>query len=171
VLHEGPNRILRNLRALPRTRILHDVVRHPPGDLDGIEKVLRAPGFDPRTTAVVEGRLPSALGPAAPGETARLVAQSPRQVEVAVDVRSPALLVLSDAFYPGWRARLDGVETTIFAVNLAFRGVFVPAGRHRVVFEYRPGSVWLGAGVSVAAFAVAAAALIGGRRRRSGRAP
>jgi hypothetical protein len=50
----------------------------------------------------------------------------------------PRLLVISDAWYPGWRAAIDGVEAPIHRANYMFRGVFVPAGEHTVRFDYWP---------------------------------
>ncbi len=165
VVEEGENRILRNARALPRARLVHRVVEHPPEDLDGVEEILRGADFDPATTAVVEGRLPGAPGAASPADAVRLLAAAPTRVELEVETDAPALLVLSDAYYPGWRATVDGAETPVYATNLAFRGVFVPAGRHRVVFELRPGSLRLGAGLSLGALAVVAGIWIAGRPR------
>ena len=74
-------------------------------------------------------------------------------VETAGD--RPGVLVLTDSFYPGWQATLDGQQVTVYAANVAFRGVLVPAGPHTVVFEYRPASVTLGLGLSALSLVVA----------------
>lgn len=47
-------------------------------------------------------------------------------------------MVLSDQYYPGWKAFIDGEETKIYEVNGILRGVVVPQGEHSVVFKYRP---------------------------------
>lgn len=44
-------------------------------------------------------------------------------------------LVLSDAFYPTWKVFVDGVEGKIIQTNLSFRGVFIPNGRHTIIFK------------------------------------
>jgi len=64
------------------------------------------------------------------------------------------LLTLSDQYYPGWEASVDGKTAPIVRADTVFRGVCVPAGDHTVRFEYRPRSVMLGAGLSVAGWAV-----------------
>jgi hypothetical protein len=50
-------------------------------------------------------------------------------------------MVTTDAYYPGWRAYVDGVRTPIYRANIAFRAIEVPAGEHRVVYRYEP--AWL----------------------------
>lgn len=55
-----------------------------------------------------------------------------------VSATGPAVLTVSDQFFPGWRATVDGRETPIRPANLAMRAVAVPAGEHVVRFEYDP---------------------------------
>ncbi|MCA9815129.1 MAG: YfhO family protein [Cyanobacteria bacterium HKST-UBA01] len=68
------------------------------------------------------------------------------QIEMLADLNKPSLLVLTDIFYPGWKARIDNREVAIMHVNFLFRGITVPAGEHRIQFEYSPGSFKLGVG-------------------------
>lgn len=55
-----------------------------------------------------------------------------------------ALLYLSDNYYPGWNAFIDHAPTKILKANYAFRAIEVPAGKHEVVFEFRPKSFYYG---------------------------
>ncbi|MDJ1159379.1 YfhO family protein [Chelatococcus sp. SYSU_G07232] len=66
-----------------------------------------------------------------------------RRNAVVIDVETDrrAMLVLHDIYYPGWEAVVDGESRPIRRVNLLFRGVEVPPGRHRVHFTFRPLSV------------------------------
>ena len=68
--------------------------------------------------------------------------------------------LLTDAHYPGWEATLDGAPATIYAADGLFRGVFVPAGEHEVVFAFRPRSYRLGAIVSLLGLGVALAGVV-----------
>lgn len=57
--------------------------------------------------------------------------------ELIVETRGPAgILVVAETWAPGWSARVDGNPAPLIPVNLAFRGVPVPPGPHRVVFRY-----------------------------------
>jgi hypothetical protein len=58
------------------------------------------------------------------------------ELEVEAPVRG--VLYWADGFDPSWRAWVDGKEVPVHRANLAFKAVFVPAGRHAVRFEYRP---------------------------------
>jgi uncharacterized membrane protein YfhO len=54
-------------------------------------------------------------------------------------------LILSDHYYPGWTAMIDGVQAPIFRANGIFRAVYLPKGSHLVQFDYLPQSLVLGA--------------------------
>ncbi len=71
--------------------------------------------------------------------------------KIAASINSPrrALLFLSDNYYPGWKAYIDGVETKIFRADYTFRSIVVPAGLHTVVFEYKPLTFTIGKGGSL----------------------
>lgn len=79
---------------------------------------------------------------------ARIVSDEAERVEVASEAPAAGLLVLSDTYYPGWHASIDGEPAPILRANGLFRAVAVRAGEHRVVFEYMPKSLRIGAGIS-----------------------
>jgi uncharacterized membrane protein YfhO len=78
------------------------------------------------------------------------------------------MVVVSDTFYPGWRARVDRQPAEIFEVNGAMRGVLVPKGTHTVTMRYRPLSVYLGAALSLLGVLGALALALGERMRVPG---
>jgi uncharacterized membrane protein YfhO len=89
-----------------------------------------------------------------------------QRVEVQVTTSTETVLVLTDAYYPGWMATVNGQPTTIYRANVMFRAVRVPAGQSTVVFEYKP--AWLpGAFILGAAAWIATAGLIVWLWRRS----
>jgi len=76
--------------------------------------------------------------------------------------------VLSDPFYPGWRAELDGRPAEILRANYAFRAVAVPAGQHTVTMTFRPASWAAGLAISLTTLvALAAAGVVRLRRKRA----
>jgi hypothetical protein len=157
-VYAGEVSIWENTQALPRVFLIGDV---QPA-LTTAEAIARmqAPGFDPLQTAVVENaaadRLPSGTAP--PG-SARTTRYGQSHVHILVEARQPALLVLTDSYFPGWHASIDGAEAPILPADVAFRGVLVPPGSHQVTFEYAPVSFSIGLALAAAALVVLAAAV------------
>jgi hypothetical protein len=73
---------------------------------------------------------------------------SDTMIRLKVTSATPALLVLADTYYPGWKAFVDDRETPIIPANLSQRAIEIPPGTHRVTFHYRPQSVVIGGIVS-----------------------
>ena len=78
--------------------------------------------------------------------------------------------MLTDVFYPGWTARVDGVDARIFPANAAFRAVLLAPGPHVVEFLYRPRSFMIGLVVSLISVSTLAAMFtpVGARVVRAG---
>ena len=85
-------------------------------------------------------------------------------VTLTVSLRESAIVVLTDAYYPGWRAQANGNEIPIYRANSVFRAVELPAGEHRVEFSYRPTSLYIGAAIT--ALSVLVITLLLGMTRR-----
>jgi hypothetical protein len=74
----------------------------------------------------------------------------PEAITITAEMENDGFLVLTDQFYPGWEALVDGEKVEIFRANYLFRSVALSAGRHEIVFRYRPMSFRLGATLSLA---------------------
>ncbi|MGE5277896.1 MAG: YfhO family protein [Acidobacteriota bacterium] len=138
---------VRRLSALPRALLVSETVAAP-GDA-GFAAAL-SPGFDPRRAAVVEGGGPPLAGGSEPRGDVRLLSRRPSSLELSTRAPGERVLVLFDAYERGWTARVDGRPAEVFRADAAFRGVRVPAGDHRVAFEYRPPGLREGIGLSAA---------------------
>jgi hypothetical protein len=141
LIYSGDVKIYEKLDLLPRAVLYHDWQVWP--DETALYTALRSPDFDPWETAVVLAPEPPALAPLPPTEpgslgTAVIRSYEPEQVVIAVESDGPALLLLSDANYPGWHAAVNGETTPIYQTNGLFRAIEVPAGSHEVVFTYFP---------------------------------
>lgn len=100
-------------------------------------------GFDYRTGVLIEKKEPilSLQGPTLQGaQKADIRVDKPEEVVVEATVKQDSWLVLLDSFYPGWNAYVDGKETPLYPANVAFRGVYLPAGNHTVRFIFAPES-------------------------------
>lgn len=142
-----PLTLYRNLGALPRVRVATRVVAYR-GVEGFVDALRRVPSASLGDVAFVEADLPDPSpgtfravglrdgdGAAPPGAT--LVSE--RWDGLVLEKEGPAgLLVISDAWFPGWRAEVDGRPVPLLLADLAFRGVPVPAGRCRVSLRYSP---------------------------------
>jgi uncharacterized membrane protein YfhO len=108
---------------------------------------IHEPGFDPATTVILEGGQPLQVQAAAEAAV-QVVRHAPDVVEIEVDSPAEGFLVLSDPYYPGWRATVDGDPATILRADYAFRALAVPAGPHRVTMAFRPGMWYAGLAIS-----------------------
>lgn len=142
-----PVLLYENDHALPRAYLAYRTSR-----VDGPEEIGRrlASGFDGRRLTLFEGDALPLDGPAeiTSVEPLRL---RPETLTFEVAPEQPALLVVTDAWYPGWHARVDGVEAPVLRANAHFRGVPVPAGARRVELRFEPLTYRAGLTVSLAA--------------------
>lgn len=144
----------RNPDALPRFFLVGRA--HPAADLEEALARMRAPEFDPRREAVVEGPVEGIAGG---GGAVRVLDYRSREVTLEVEADAPALLVTSEAWYPGWRAWVGGRERPLVLTNAAFRGLPVPSGKHLVRMRFEPPILWPALIFSLAALAGFAVAL------------
>lgn len=152
-----------NPHALPRALRVGAVLPEPADPAAALARLVD-PRFDPRRVALVDDpppglRLAPGRAPPPPEGRVRIARYEPERVVLETDGRRGAILVLSDAAYPGWETRVDGAPAPALRANTLFRAVAVPPGRHRVEWAYRPGSLRLGfalAGVAALGLAVAA---------------
>ena len=137
-----------NQRALPRALVVYRSVVVP--DHEAAWAAIHQPGFDPATTVVLEGGKPL-LGP--PGQTTRLdiTRYDLNEIRLRVATTAEGYLVLSEVYYPGWRAYLDGREVEVLRANYAFRALHLPPGDHQVRLVFDPLSWRVGLALSLAA--------------------
>ena len=111
---------------------------------------LSRPDFDFRSYALLDRDL-ALPGNAEAKGTARLIADGAHYVRIAAQASAPAALILTDMFYPGWRAIVSGRCARIAAADLALRAVALRKGASTVEFVYSPASFKLGLGATLAA--------------------
>jgi len=150
-------RVYVNGRALPRALLIGHA--RCVDDAAAVRE-LRAQSVDPHTEVLLaDCTSPPATATkvAAPVE---IRIDEPGHLRVAARADAPAWLVVTDTWYPGWRASLDGREVALLRADHAFRAVAVPPGAHDIELRFAPRSVRIGAGVSVLAGAIVVALLV-----------
>jgi len=160
LVHSGDVKIYENLHVLPRAFLVQDVqcVASDAAALD----VMRDPDFDPATQAVVVNcdepvveKLPDAQA-----GSVTVVAYAPGRVVVEVLAGAPALVILTDVWYPGWQVDVQplapdmaaAVRAEVRRTDILFRGVQVEPGAWRITFTYR--STWLALGIGLSILGV-----------------
>ncbi len=123
----------------------------------------------PRAWIAPAGSDLNAIAEIMPGSLVKSLTDSGNAVTIHAASDRDGWLILSDTFYPGWRATIAGAPIEIQIANGAFRAVKFPAGDHTIEFRYEPVSVRLGLIISLTSLMIIVAGLIGlrlqGRRR------
>ncbi len=123
---------------------------------DEIEEVLTSEEFDPFTEVIleegpetlrVEDSEPEGLG------SAEITPYDINNLTVEVDNPADGFLVLSEIYYPGWKAFVDGRETKIYKADYALRAIHLLQGQHKIHFTFDPLSFKIGALFSILSFA------------------
>jgi hypothetical protein len=146
--------VYENLRAMPRLWLVPEVITMQSEEVLNSIKSSKLPDgrtYEPSQIALVEERIdfkPENFDLAA---TANLTQLNDTHIKIKTNSISPTFLVLSDIYYPGWKAKIDGKLTHVFQTNYVLRGIVIPEGNHIVEFEFKPISFHIGVGVSTAA--------------------
>jgi hypothetical protein len=148
VYRDGSWKVYENPHAYPRGWVVHQVEVEP--SHDAVFHRIDQPGIDLHEIALLETRLPQAPA-AATGTKEPVQFRSYEADGMAMDVNaaSAGLLVLSEMYYPGWTATVNGKASKIYQVDGALRGIAVSAGPNRVELEYAPFSFRAGAALSL----------------------
>jgi hypothetical protein len=156
-------KVFENPHAFPRAWAVHELVKIAT-DSEGhvligqhLEDLhSKAFGFEPVT----------GLKPCGDPDTIAITRYRAMNVSIRARMACDGMLVLSDTYYPGWKAYVDGKAVAIHEVNFTMRGILVTAGAHEIEFQYRPASFYAGAGMSVSGILGACCIAFFSRKRR-----
>jgi hypothetical protein len=105
--------------------------------------------FDPDQEVVIERRAPDNLPQGGEGLAAINPGGDPNRITIDASTPRGGWLVLSDTWYPGWQADVDGRPAEIERADYLFRAVWLNPGNHHVTFAFRPASFFAGALISL----------------------
>ncbi|MBZ6075504.1 YfhO family protein [Microvirga puerhi] len=132
--------------ASPRVYVAHEV---SPVDSESALDQDELPEFNRQSEALIDDasmpllkeRYASSAEGASPKDLqdhVKIVNYQRNSVSVDVETEEAGVLVLHDVYYPGWEVTVDGERKPLLRANLLFRGVEIPAGQHRIEFNFRP---------------------------------
>lgn len=149
IYDDGTYQIFQNNDVFPRAFLVNRfVIENNP---QKILNTMFSSNFDLRHEVVLENVLNQKLA----GEGSVTVAHySPDEIKINTNSTGNNLLFLSDSYYPGWQAYVDGKSIPIYRADFSFRAVAVPKGRHLVEFIYQPLSFTIGVFAAVASLVI-----------------
>jgi hypothetical protein len=165
LVHSGDVKIYENLETLPRLFFVPQAITAP--DDEAALAIMRAPDFSPFDTVVLQESQsqnppPEAHHPESrylDNATTQILLYEPEHISAAVTTPSDGWLLLTDAWYPGWEATVDGERVPVERADILFRAIPVPAGEHSVEWIYRPVSFRLGVAISLCTLGLLAAGI------------
>jgi hypothetical protein len=158
--------VLENRDALPRAWIVHSARR---ASQEETLKQLNSGAVDPRETALLERPPPDLDRPEDPSSDRANVAEyEPERIRLETTTEARGLLVLSEPYYPAWKAYVDGKPVPLYVADHVLRAVPVPAGEHTVELRYESWSLRFGMAISlITSLALLALVVARTRRRKS----
>lgn len=166
-------RVYENSSVLPRVWSVNRAKKA--NNLDEVFSRIGNPAFDPRRETILEEELDSFLsqplgGSAIPGtdvpDTLHFEQLSRNRFRVDREGTSPAFLVVSQTWYPGWTATVNGTPRPIKRAYGVLMGVSVDSGISKVQFTYRPTYFYWALGLTILAASTLVLAAVGDRYQR-----
>jgi hypothetical protein len=143
--------VLENRDALPRAWIVHSAREAPQKEA---LNSLSSGAVDPRQTALLKSRPPDIAEPDDPSaDRASVTSYGADRIELKSKTGAPGLLMLSEVYYPGWKAYVDGRPVSLYSADYVLRAVPVPAGEHTVELRYESRSLRAGIAISLVVYA------------------
>ncbi len=154
-VHRGQGvRVLERPDALPRAWIVHAAHQADP---DQSLARLADAQVDPRQAALLEVPPPElAQPPDSTSDRAEITTYESDRIELRVETDAQGLLMLSEVYYPAWKAYVDGKPTPVYTANYLLRAVPVAAGEHVVELRFESAALRAGIGVSSLFYALLA---------------
>ena len=155
IYEDDQSKVLENPNALPRAWIVHSARKE-----ENPKETLRLLGsgeVDPRQEALLEEDPPQQMSQPPGGSSAEqaLVEEyGANSMKLKTSSGSAGLLVLSEVYYPAWKAYVDGEPAEVYATDQLLRSVPIPEGEHEVELRYESEALEAGITISMVAYAV-----------------
>lgn len=141
IYNDDHYQIFENKQTFPRVFLVgkYKIIK----DDQKILSTMFSDNFDLRKKLVLEkdpgiGQIDGEIG------KATINKYTPNQIEISIDAKEKGMLFLSDVYYKGWIAKVDGINAEIYRANYVFRAVPISKGKHKVEFIYDPLSFRIG---------------------------
>ncbi len=151
-------KVFENPGAYPRAWAVHESATV--ANMDQARDALASPDFHAREKVFFAGSQPGGAAqlapcPASANDRVDIRSYGANALVISANLACPGMVIVSDTWYPGWRATVDGKPAPIEEAYGVFRAVATPAGEHTISMRYRPGIVLVGGWLSLAALFIA----------------
>lgn len=165
LVYDNDLKIYENNQSLPKAYVA--LRKQTASSPEEARNIFYGESFDPHTEVVLEDKNIISLSPTtvrAGLASATVIDYRKNEVLIRTESDRDGILVLTDAFYSGWNAYLDGERVSIYPANVLFRGIYLPRGTHTVRFAYEPW--WFWPSVTVSLLALTGMGILMARRGR-----
>lgn len=145
--------LLKAHNVMPRAVLVGDAVQLP--TLEDHLELIKKPNFDPRKQVLLlkdecdkSNFILNNNGILEKSDSVKIIDYKPNQINLESFSSTNNYLVLSELYYPGWKAYVDGIKIPIQRANYLLRAIPLKPGKHKIKFVYSPKSFWLGASIS-----------------------
>ena len=157
--NKAPQLVL-NQSYLPRVWMAYDYLVEP--DDARIKTLLHDPAFDHRRAIILEEppSVSAHVGKKSIRWTAELTHYDLNTISIDVETDAEGFLVLSEIYYPAWKAYVDDQSVNLHRTNYALRSIPVPKGKHKVQCNYESNAFQIGKWLTITTFLIAIAILV-----------
>lgn len=145
VFEEGETKIYENKKVLPRAFFVKEIAKFNSPE-EELAKILdKNTNLLQTATSLYDNFAKQEFT-----SSVKVEKYTDQSVILSTNTDKEAPLIVANVNYPGWQAKIDGRQVPIGKVNFMFQSVIVPAGSHRVEFQFRPQSFYNGLYLSIA---------------------
>jgi hypothetical protein len=146
--------VLENKDAMPRAFMVYDWVASN-NEEDTLSKLLSS-SYLLDKKIILEDSVPvkQDINKKIPNSSVKYLEYGSQESQLQIETDTDGMLFVSDSYFPGWHAYIDGIEGKIYKADFAFRAIKVPKGEHEVDMIYRPDSFYNGLKFSLASFII-----------------
>jgi uncharacterized membrane protein YfhO len=166
-------KVLTTSKVMPRATLVREAVVLP--QLKEHLEHIKRPDFHPEKIVLIESapEIHKLTGSKMENKSIKddyvsITNYQPNRITLKSDSETNTFLVLSELFYPGWHAYVDGVEVKILRADYMLRAIPLQPGMHEIIFVYKPMSFFLGAAISGLTFLIFVSVYLVARRKKCG---
>lgn len=142
-----------NPSYMPRAFFVDSIAIEKPINI--LDKMKYKPGinqnFNPKKVVYLENKIDKHIDPIGEGATVKITDYRNEYIKLKAKATGTNFLLLSEIYYPEWKAYIDGKETDIIKSNYFMRGIVVPSGEHNIELKYESHKFQVGKNASLAA--------------------